>query len=63
MSVSAKVKEHMEVRVGVFGTSGVGKSCLIHRFITGQFKTESDPTVGGKYIYTVILNQKQSGTK
>jgi GTPase SAR1 family protein len=43
MSAPADVRE---VKVVLLGHTGVGKSSIVHRFVTNQFDRQSEPTIG-----------------
>ena len=38
--------EVREVKVVLLGHTGVGKSSIVHRFVTNQFDRHSEPTIG-----------------
>lgn len=38
--------EAREVKVVLLGQSGVGKSCIVTRFVTNQFDRNSESTIG-----------------
>jgi len=40
----------VDVKVVLLGRSGVGKSCLVERFIYGSFQSNSQATVGSAYF-------------
>ena len=42
-------KEIQDCKITLIGDSGVGKTSIIGRFITGIFKSEMNITVGGVY--------------
>lgn len=39
-----------KIKVVLLGDRGVGKSSIIHRFITGQFEADIQPTVGVDFM-------------
>ncbi|CAD8134898.1 unnamed protein product [Paramecium octaurelia] len=45
---------HYSVKFIIVGNSGVGKSCLLHQFIEGQFKNSMDSTIGVEFGQKLI---------
>mmetsp|Transcript_13033 Transcript_13033/g.24258 ORF Transcript_13033/g.24258 Transcript_13033/m.24258 type:complete len:201 (-) Transcript_13033:1360-1962(-) len=43
-----------DVKLVVLGSSGVGKTSLILRFVTENFKAETDSTVGASYMTKIV---------
>lgn len=43
-----------EVKLVVIGNSGVGKTSLIQRFVTENFRAETDSTVGASYMTKIV---------
>lgn len=39
----------METQVIKFNKKGVGKSCLLHKYVEGKFKNDHDPTLGVEF--------------
>ncbi|CAF0897594.1 unnamed protein product [Adineta steineri] len=48
-----------EFKLCVFGTGGVGKSCLTMQFVQGIFLPKYDPTIEDVYKKTVEIDEKQ----
>jgi len=47
-------------KVCIFGDGGVGKTCLINRYLTGIFKTDSSMTIGVDFLLkTVDIEEKR----
>ncbi|XP_065913360.1 ras-related protein Rab-22A-like [Dysidea avara] len=40
----------VEIKLCVLGEAGVGKTCLVHRFVTEKFDERSIPTVGAAFM-------------
>jgi GTPase SAR1 family protein len=43
-----------QVKVVLLGDSGVGKSSIVLRFITEQFKADSEPTIGASFLSKTV---------
>lgn len=43
-----------DVKLVVLGNSGVGKTSLILRFVTDNFKNDIEPTVGASYMTKIV---------
>lgn len=54
MDVSAR-----EVKVVLLGDAGVGKSCLVLRFVTGSFDKYSESTIGASFMSKLITVDSQ----
>jgi Ras-related protein Rab-22 len=49
-----------EVKVVLLGDTGVGKSSLVLRFVTNNFKPFNESTIGASFMSKVIVvNEKQ----
>ncbi|CAF4028072.1 unnamed protein product [Rotaria magnacalcarata] len=48
-----------EYKLCVFGSGGVGKSCLTMQFVQGIFMPKYDPTIEDVYKKTVEIDEKQ----
>ncbi len=46
-----QIFKEIEVKVGMAGDSGVGKSCMVRRYITGDFQSNLNPTIGIPLYY------------
>ncbi|CBN79787.1 Rab22, RAB family GTPase [Ectocarpus siliculosus] len=44
-----------EVKVVLLGDTGVGKSSLVHRFVTNNFKPYSESTIGASFMSKMIM--------
>ncbi|EDO40557.1 predicted protein [Nematostella vectensis] len=48
-----------ELKVCLLGDAGVGKSCLVHRFVSDIFNASSPPTIGAAFMTKMmIVNDK-----
>jgi len=57
MNSTASMKQ---VKVVILGESGVGKSSIMLRFITGNFQEDSEPTLGGAFMAKTYSYKNQS---
>jgi Ras-related protein Rab-22 len=49
----------LQVKIVLLGDSGVGKSSIVLRYVTDNFKTDEDGTVGGSYMGKIVnMNEK-----
>ncbi|CAF0749767.1 unnamed protein product [Rotaria sordida] len=48
-----------EYKICIFGSGGVGKSCLTMQFVQGIFMPKYDPTIEDVYKKTVEIDEKQ----
>ncbi|KAJ5070000.1 ras gtpase [Anaeramoeba ignava] len=51
-------KDYLELKIGLFGKQGVGKSTITIRFIQDIFLEEYDPTIEDEYRKEICLNNK-----
>jgi Ras-related protein Rab-22 len=54
MSIEGKPRE---VKVVLLGDTGVGKSSLVLRFVTNNFKPYSESTIGASFMSKMIMVQ------
>ena len=47
----------------VIGDSGVGKSCVLLRFLEGQFKANHEPTIGVEFGTKILTSNSGLGIK
>ncbi|KAH9614323.1 hypothetical protein KSS87_016414 [Heliosperma pusillum] len=55
--------KNLKVKLVVLGNSGVGKSCIVLRFVRGQFDPTSKVTVGASFLSQTIALQDSSTVK
>ncbi|EFJ26987.1 rab family GTPase [Selaginella moellendorffii] len=55
--------KHLRVKLVLLGDSGVGKSCIVLRFVRGQFDPSSKVTVGASFLSQTIALQDSSTVK
>lgn len=48
-----------QIKCVFLGDSGVGKTCMLHRFINGTFITPTSPTIGGSYLSKVVTYESR----
>ena len=54
------IEKPREVKVVLLGDTGVGKSSLVLRFVTNNFKPHSESTIGASFMSkTITSNNKQ----
>jgi len=46
----ATMQNAKQIKVVLLGDSGVGKSSIMLRFVTGNFSEDSEPTLGGAFM-------------
>lgn len=44
-----------EIKLCLLGDAGVGKSCLVHRFVSDSFNAASPPTIGAAFMTKMML--------
>lgn len=44
-----------EIKLCLLGDAGVGKSCLVHRFVSDTFNAASPPTIGAAFMTKMML--------
>ncbi|XP_031569399.1 ras-related protein Rab-22A-like [Actinia tenebrosa] len=44
-----------ELKVCLLGDAGVGKSCLVHRFVSDTFNAASPPTIGAAFMTKMMI--------
>ena len=49
-----------EVKVVLLGESGVGKSSLVLRFVTDNFKPYNESTIGASFMSKVLVHDGKS---
>ncbi|MCO5571680.1 hypothetical protein L7F22_025427 [Adiantum nelumboides] len=55
--------KNMRVKLVLLGDSGVGKSCIVLRFVRGQFDPSSKVTVGASFLSQTIALQDSTTVK
>ncbi|EYU39868.1 hypothetical protein ABFS82_06G164800 [Erythranthe guttata] len=55
--------KNLKVKLVLLGDSGVGKSCIVLRFVRGQFDPTSKVTVGASFLSQTIALQDSSTVK
>ncbi|XP_022890077.1 ras-related protein RABF1 isoform X2 [Olea europaea var. sylvestris] len=55
--------KNLRVKLVVLGSSGVGKSCIVLRFVRGQFDPTSKVTVGASFLSQTIALQDSTTVK
>ena len=58
-----ELKQIKSFKVVLLGGSGVGKSCLVFRYITGKFVPNPNKTVNAGYFSTVVELQTNKNIK
>ena len=43
-----------EIKVVLLGESGVGKSCLLNRYVNDDFRQNIDPTIGAAFMSKMV---------
>ncbi|KAL8257749.1 hypothetical protein R6Q59_029790 [Mikania micrantha] len=54
---------NLRVKLVLLGDSGVGKSCIVLRFVRGQFDPTSKVTVGASFLTQTIALQDSTTVK
>jgi len=54
-----KMDSAREVKVVLLGDAGVGKSCLVLRFVTGSFDKYSESTIGASFMSKLLTVDSQ----
>ncbi|CAH3042185.1 ras-related protein Rab-22A-like [Pocillopora verrucosa] len=49
-----------EIKLCLLGDAGVGKSCLVHRFVSDAFNAASMPTIGAAFMTKMLLVGEQA---
>ncbi|KAK9664304.1 hypothetical protein RND81_14G032200 [Saponaria officinalis] len=62
-SEGASDAKNLKVKLVVLGDSGVGKSCIVLRFVRGQFDPTSKVTVGASFLSQTIALQNSTTVK
>jgi len=44
-----------EIKLCLLGDAGVGKSCLVHRFVSDVFNPSSPPTIGAAFMTKMVI--------
>ncbi|KAA0036491.1 ras-related protein RABF1 [Cucumis melo var. makuwa] len=60
---SAADSKNLRVKLVLLGDSGVGKSCIVLRFVRGQFDPTSKVTVGASFLSQTIALQDSTTVK
>ncbi|KAK1396452.1 ras-related protein RABF1 [Heracleum sosnowskyi] len=55
--------KNLKVKLVLLGDSGVGKSCIVLRFVRGQFDPSSKVTVGASFLSQTIALQDSTTVK
>lgn len=43
-----------EIKIVILGDAGVGKSSIIQQYVTGEFNSKPEPTLGAAYRLKVL---------
>ncbi|KAL8092354.1 ras-related protein RABF1 [Apium graveolens] len=62
-SSGAPDPKNLKVKLVLLGDSGVGKSCIVLRFVRGQFDPSSKVTVGASFLSQTIALQDSTTVK
>ncbi|GAB2222694.1 hypothetical protein Droror1_Dr00016817 [Drosera rotundifolia] len=62
-SAGAADVKNLKVKLVLLGDSGVGKSCIVLRFVRGQFDPTSKVTVGASFLSQTIALQDSTTVK
>ncbi|GLT93238.1 hypothetical protein SLE2022_110390 [Rubroshorea leprosula] len=62
-NASAHDAKNLRVKLVLLGDSGVGKSCIVLRFVRGQFDPTSKVTVGASFLSQTIALQDSTTVK
>ena len=54
MTSQAQPPKIDNIKIALLGNSGVGKTCIINRYIKNEFKAENESTIGANYQQKVI---------
>lgn len=60
---SANDAKNLRVKLVLLGDSGVGKSCIVLRFVRGQFDPTSKVTIGASFLSQTIALQDSTTVK
>ncbi|CDO99778.1 unnamed protein product [Coffea canephora] len=60
---SANDSKNLRVKLVLLGDSGVGKSCIVLRFVRGQFDPTSKVTIGASFLSQTIALQDSTTVK
>ncbi|XP_019103206.1 ras-related protein RABF1 isoform X2 [Beta vulgaris subsp. vulgaris] len=63
VSEGASDAKNLKVKLVLLGDSGVGKSCIVLRFVRGQFDPTSKVTVGASFLSQTIALQDSTTVK
>lgn len=55
--------KNIRIKLVLLGDSGVGKSCIVLRFVRGQFDASSKVTVGASFLSQTIVLQDSTSVK
>ncbi|CAL9053140.1 unnamed protein product, partial [Musa banksii] len=62
-SSTAPESKNLRVKLVLLGDSGVGKSCIVIRFVRGQFDPTSQVTVGASFLSQTLVLQDSTTVK
>ncbi|RWW50584.1 hypothetical protein BHE74_00043142, partial [Ensete ventricosum] len=62
-SSTAPESKNSRVKLVLLGDSGVGKSCIVIRFVRGQFDPTSQVTVGASFLSQTLALQDSTTVK
>ncbi|XP_010241824.1 PREDICTED: ras-related protein RABF1-like [Nelumbo nucifera] len=62
-NVEATDSKNLRVKLVLLGDSGVGKSCIVLRFVRGQFDPSSKVTVGASFLSQTVALQDSTTVK
>ena len=54
------VEKPQSVKIALLGDSGVGKTCIINRYMSGQFTNNCASTIGGSYQQKIVKKRNKT---